>query len=127
VASRSNTRPTKQPETAEYIEKLIPEHLEDNVSYAGSIEFRFRQHTSEKGFVFAIPGVKTSQNISFKIESNTSLPVKAGDIIRFGRSDFRRWTVESIAYTSDKDENYRRSYLYPEDAEETQFKVITLK
>lgn len=127
MSSRANTRPTKQPETAEYIQKLIPEKLEDSIEYAGSIEFRFRQHTSEKGYVFPIPGVKTAQSISFKIESNTSLPLVAGDIIRFGRSDYRRWTIQSISFTSDKDENYRRSYLYPNDTEETQFKVIELK
>lgn len=126
MASRSNTRPTKQPETAEYIEKLIPDYLEDSVTWAGSIEFRFKQHTNEKGYKFPIPGIKTSQNLMFKIQSNTSLPVKAGDIIRFGRSDFRRWTIDNIAFTSDEDENYRRTYLYPNDTEETQFKVITL-
>jgi len=127
MSNRSNTRPTKQPETAEYIEKLIPEKLEDDIEYAASIEFRFKQHTNEKGYKFPIPGIKTSQSLSFKIQSNTSLPVKAGDILRFGRSDFRRWTIQAISFTSEQDENYRRTYLYPGDTEETQFKVIELK
>lgn len=126
MANRANTRPTNQPETAEYIEKLIPELIDDAITYAGSIEFRFRQHTDVRGYTYPIPGIKADKQNSYFIETNYDLPLKAGDIIRFGRSDKMRYEIKSIAYTSDNDKNYRRAHLYPDDTKSTQFKIIEL-
>lgn len=125
MASNSNSRPTNQPETAEYIEKLIPELITGTVTWAGSIEFRFRQHTDVRGYMFPIPGVKTDKQQSYMIETNYDIPLKAGDIIRFGRSDYMRYEVKSISYSSET-KNYRRAHLYPEDTKATQFKIIEL-
>jgi hypothetical protein len=126
MSSRSNSRPTNQPETAEYIEKLIPESIDDPITYSASIEFRFRQHKDVRGYVYSIPGVKTDKQTSYFIESNYNLPFKAGDIIRFGRSDNMRYEIKSISFTSDKTKNYRRAHLYPNDTKSTQYKVIEL-
>lgn len=121
-----DTRAVKQPETAEYIERMIPKHLEDSIQYAGSINFQFAQHTNEKGYTFPIPGVKTDQLTQYKIQSNAALPFKAGDIVRFGRDDRKRYTVLSIAIITESNKNYRRTFLYPEDDEKVTMKLITL-
>lgn len=120
-------RPMGQPETAEYIQKMIPRNLDSAISYAGSVEFSFRLHTNEKGYQFPVPGIKTAQIISYKIESNSDLPFKPGDILRFDRDDRRRYTIDSIGESASQDKNYRRAYLYPNDEEEVKFKVISLK
>lgn len=122
-----DTRNVKQPETGEYIEKLIPRKLEDQIKYSGSISFNFSQHTNEKGYVFPIPGVKTNQLIAYKIQSNASLPIKAGDIIRFDRDDRKRYTVTSVANKTEADKNYRRTFLYPDDEERITMKIISLE
>lgn len=122
-----DTRAAKQPETGEYIQKMIPRHLEDSIQYAGSINFQFAQHTNEKGYVFPIPGVKTDKLIEYKIKSNASLPMKAGDIIRFDRDDRKRYTVKTISTSTVDDKNYRRTFLYPNDTETVTMKIITLE
>lgn len=122
-----DNRSAKQPETAEYIEKLIPRKLEDSIQYAGSINFRFALYTNEKGYTYPIPGVKTDQSTQYKIKSNSQLPFKAGDIIRFGVDDRRRYTIQSIGILPDEDKNYRRTFLYPEDEENVTMKIITLE
>ena len=121
-----DTRAVKQPETAEYIEKLIPAHLEDPVQFAGSINFQFAQHTNDKGFTFPIPGLKTDQVTEYKLQSNAALPFKAGDIIRFDRDDKRRYTIRSISIIPGSDKNYRRTFLYPGDEEKVTMKLITI-
>ena len=121
-----DTRASKQPETAEYIERMIPKHLEDSIQYAGSINFQFAQHTNERGYTFPIPGVKTDQLTQYKIRSNAALPLKAGDIIRFDRDDRKRYTVLSIGIITESNANYRRTFLYPEDDEKVTMKLITL-
>ena len=119
-------RPTNQPETGEYIQRLIPETTDLPITYSASIEFRFRQHTDVRGYQFPVPGVKTDLQVTYMIESNYDLPFKAGDIIRFGRKDTNRYTIQSISYTSAEDKNYRRAHLYPEDTQSVQYKIITL-
>ena len=52
------------PETAEYIEKLIPENIDDPIEYAGSIEFKFRHHTDSSGYTFPIPRSKNPEENS---------------------------------------------------------------
>ena len=126
MSNRSNTRPTNQPETAEYIERLIPLLIDDPIEYAASIDFRFRQHTDVRGYQFPVPGVKTDKHITYMIETNVDIPLKAGDIIRFGRSDTMRYTVKSISFTSGDSKNYSRSHLYPEDTKSIQYKIIEL-
>jgi len=121
-----DTRSAKQPESAEYIERLIPRFLEDSIQYAGSINFQFAQHTNEKGYTFPIPGVKTDQLTQYKIRSNASLPFKAGDIIRFGTDDKKRYTVLSIGIITESNKNYRRTFLYPQDEDKVTMKLITL-
>jgi len=121
-----DTRAAKQPETAEYIERMIPRLLEDSIQFAGSINFQFAQHTNEKGYTFPIPGLKTDQVTQYKIQSNADLPFKAGDIIRFSRDDRRRYTILSIATSTIEDRNYRRTFLYPNDEEKVTMKIITL-
>lgn len=121
-----DTRPTRQPETAEYIQKIIPSTLDQSITYAGSIEFNFAQHTNEKGYVFPIPGVKTNQQLTYKIQSNAPLPFSAGDIIRFDRDDKRRYTIDTVSTSALEDNNYRRTFLYPTDEDDVKFKIITL-
>lgn len=121
------SRPKKLPETAEYIEKLVPENRDDTITYAGSIEFRFAQHSNSKGFTYPIPGIRTEQRLEYKIRSNEKLPFKAGDIIRFGNTDRRRYTVIAINYDGDDADTYRSTYLYPDDAEDTKYKILTLE
>lgn len=119
-----DNRNIQQPELGEYIQKLIPRKLEDEVRWAGSIEFNFAQFINEKGYVFPIPGLKTNETITYKIKTNADLDFKAGDIIRFGRDDRRRWTIQSVDISTE-DKNYRRSFLYPDDTEAVSFKIIT--
>ena len=121
-----DTRASKQPETAEYIERMIPKHLEDSIQYAGSINFQFAQYVNEKGYTFPIPGVKTDQLIQYKIKSNSSLPLKAGDIIRFNMDDKKRYTIKTIGTTVET-KNYRRTFLYPSDDDKVTMKIITLE
>ena len=121
-----DNRAAKQPETAEYIERMIPRTLEESIQFAGSINFNFAQHTNEKGYSFPIPGVKTDKFTQYKIQSNAQLPFKAGDIVRFNRDDKRRYTILSIS-TSTDDKNYRRTFLYPNDEENVTMKIITLE
>lgn len=122
-----DTRTSKQPETAEYIEKMIPRTLDESIQYAGSIEFNFAQYVNERGFRYPVPGVKTRQIIQYQIRTNASLPFKAGDIIRFDRDDRRRYTITSVATSTSEDKNYRRSFLYPTDEEQVTWKAITLE
>lgn len=122
-----DNRSVKQPETAEYIERLIPKRLEDSIRYSGSISFKFAQHTNESGYTFPIPGVKTDLKTQYKIQSNAQLPFKAGDIIRFNTDDKKRYTVTSIAVSTMSDKNYRRVFLYPNDEELVTMKIITLE
>jgi len=121
-----DTRAAKQPETAEYIERMIPRLLEDSIQFSGSINFQFAQHTNERGYTFPIPGLKTDQTTQYKIQSNADLPFKAGDIIRFNRDDRRRYTILSIGISTLEDKNYRRTFLYPDDEEKVTMKIITL-
>ena len=125
--SNRDTRASKQPETAEYIERLIPRKLEEQIQYSGSINFNFAQHTNEKGYSYPIPGVKTDKFTQYKIQSSAQLPFKAGDIIRFGTDDRKRYTITSIATSTDSDKNYRRTFLYPNDEENVTMKIITLE
>lgn len=122
-----DTRSAKQPEMAEYIEKLIPRLLTEQIEYAGSINFQFAQHTNEKGYTFPIPGVKVDKFTQYKIQSNAPLPFKAGDIIRFDRDDKRNYTIASISVSTESDKNYRRTFLYPSDEDKVTMKIITLE
>lgn len=122
-----DTRTNKQPESAEYIERLIPKKLEDTIQYSGSITFQFALYTNERGYTFPIPGVKTDQLVQYQIKSSAQLPFKAGDIIRFGRDDRRRYTVKTIAIIPDSNKNYRRTFLYANDEENVTMKIITLE
>ncbi len=122
-----DTRTSKQPESAEYIERLIPRKLEDPIQFAGSINFQFSQHTNEKGYSYPIPGVKTDKQIQYKIQSNAPLPFKAGDIIRFGGDDKRRYTISTVATSTQNDKNYRRTFLYPSDEDKVTMKILTLE
>lgn len=122
-----DTRAAKQPEKAEYIERLIPRKLEDQIQYAGSINFQFAQHTNENGYSFPIPGIKTDKTTQYKIQTNASLPFKAGDIIRFGLDDRKRYTILSIATSTLDDKNYRRTFLYPNDDDKVTMKIISLE
>lgn len=124
---QNNNRNINQPETGEYIQRLVPEHRGDPYVYAGSIEFQFRQHTNSRGFKYPIPGVKRIQQDVYKIETNFELPFEIGDIIRFGRDDKRRWTIDNIEYSTSGDKNYRRAYLYPGDDDTVGYKIFTLK
>ena len=126
MATQTN-RNILQPETGEYIQRLIPEHRGDPYQWAGSIEFDFRQHTSSRGFKYPVPGIKRVQTDVYKIETNSELPFVAGDVIRFGRDDKRRWTIDNIEYSTSGDKNYRRAYLYPDDDVTVGFKIFTLK
>jgi hypothetical protein len=121
-------RPNKQPETAEYIEKMISPTLDEPNTYSGSVEFRFRQHTTSTGYKSPIPGLRQNSNIEYKIETNSNLPFKAGDIIRFGVDDNRKYQIKRVDYTEDKNDvrNIRRSYLYKNKDENDKFKIITL-
>jgi hypothetical protein len=119
------------PEKAEYIEKLIPENIEDIITYSGSIDFKFRLHTDETGYKFPIPGLRTDKKHIYKIETKSALPFKSGDIIRFEGNDKSRFIVTNIEYKIDKrnEEEYQFiSQDWPGIAKSyTKIKIITLQ
>lgn len=119
------------PETGEYIEKLIPEKIDDQITYAGSIEFKFRTHTDQRGFSYPIPGLRTNKRTQYRIETKGELPYKSGDIIRFGLSDLRRYTIISIDYVIDgrnEEEYITKTSAWPGLVEDkAKIKLITLE
>jgi hypothetical protein len=104
--SWSFSNSNKFPEKGEYIEKLIPNTIDEVISYAGSIEFRFRSYTDQRGFTYPIPGLRTNKRVQYKIEAKDDLPFKAGDIIRFGLNDQRRYIITSIEYGVSNESEY---------------------
>jgi hypothetical protein len=90
------------PEKAEYIEKMIPQNVENPITFAGSIEFNFRMQKDERGFDFPIPGIRTDRRIAYRIETKSELPFKAGDKIRFDLDDKRKFVITNIEYKIDK-------------------------
>jgi len=117
------------PEKAEYIEKLIPNLIDELITYSGSIEFTFRAHTDNRGHAYPIPGLRTNKRISYKIETKASLPFKPGDIIRFGLSDTKRYTITNIEYSVLNENEYIfRNQSWPGFAgDEIKIKIITLE
>lgn len=119
------------PETGEYIEKLIPATIDESITFAGSIEFKFRVHTDQRGFTYPIPGLRTNKKVQYRIESKGELPFKAGDIIRFGLSDQRRYTITGIDFivdTRNNEEYVMKSIAWPGLAEDNvKIKLITLE
>jgi len=119
------------PETGEYIERLIPAIIDDAITYAGSISFKFRVHTDERGYSYPIPGLRTNKRVMYKIETKGQLPYKAGDIIRFGVSDSRRYTIISVDYLVDSrnnEEYVMKSIAWPGFAEDdVKIKLITIE
>jgi hypothetical protein len=86
------------PEIAEYIEKLIPNSIDEPITSAGSIQYAFRAHTDNRGFAQPLPGLRTNKRIQYKIETKADLPFKAGDIVRFELNDSMRYTITNIEY-----------------------------
>jgi len=120
---------TRFPEKAEYIEKLIPDLITDPISFGTAIYFAFRVHTDSKGYKDALPGIRTNKKISYKIETSAELPFKAGDIIRFNGSNFKKYTITSIDNDVANDSEYIfRNQSWPGFAEDDiKIKVITLE
>jgi len=113
---------TQFPETGEYLERLIPDTLDESITFAGSIEFKFRTHTDERGFVFPIPGLRTNKRTTYKIECKEELPFKSGDEIRFGKNDRRKYTITKIEFKVDKrneEEYIFKSQSWPGFAEDS--------
>lgn len=119
------------PETAEYIEKLIPESVDTAITYAGSVQFKFRQHTDSTGFEFPIPGLRTQRKVLYKIETKTELPFKSGDIIRLELDDKKKYQIVNIEYKIDKRNEQEYQFAnqdWPGIASEgTKIKIVTLE
>jgi len=119
------------PETAEYIEKLIPDTIDGMITFSGSIEFKFRVHTDQRGYTYPIPGMRTNKRLQYLIETKGELPFKSGDIVRFGLADTRRYTITSIDYIVDsrnEEEYVLKSLAWPGMAEDkVKIKLITLE
>lgn len=90
------------PETAEYIEKEVPVTVDDSITYAGAIDFKFRPHADSRGNVYPIPGLRTKKNTTYLIETKSEISFKAGDILRFSQSNLAKYTVKSVDYFVDK-------------------------
>jgi hypothetical protein len=84
------------PETAEYLEAIIPEDLDLPTTWAPAIPFKFRWHTDSKGSVEVIPGIKINRNKEYKIECKPDLNMKPDDKIRFYNSDLNKYTITDI-------------------------------
>jgi len=119
------------PETAEYIEKLIPDDIDTPITFAGSIQFKFRTQEDIRGMRYPIPGLRTNKRVSYVIETKSEMPFKAGDILRFGLSDFARYTIKDVSYGIDKrnEEEYQfTNQDWPGMAgDSVKFKIITLE
>jgi hypothetical protein len=121
------TRLPNEPETAEYLEYLPPETLDDaeDAYSAGYTEFRFSQFTDDKGFTFPLPGLKTTQRTSFIISTSSDLPFKPGDIIRFNGNDRQKYKISSISFDR-QNERYRAAFLFQPQRDAYAVKIITL-
>ena len=75
--------------------------------------------------------MRTNKNTQYRIESKGELPFKAGDIIRFGLSDQRRYTVTGIDFivdTRNNEEYVMKSIAWPGLAKDNvKIKLITLE
>ena len=90
------------PETAEYIEKEIPNTVDSAITYAGAIDFKFRPHVDSRGNVYPIPGLRTNKHKSYVIETKSEVSFKSGDILRFSKNDKAKYTVRDVDNYIDK-------------------------
>ena len=119
----------KYPENAEYLERLIPETMDDAITYEGAAVFKFRMHTTNDGYTYPIPGLKTNKKIIYKIEAIRDFPFKAGDIIRFEGNDRKKYTITSVEfYISNEDIYVNMNNTWPGFAKDSpKIKIITLE
>jgi hypothetical protein len=119
------------PETAEYIEKIIPDTVDEVITYAGAIDFKFRQHKNVDGFRFPIPGLRTQKKYNYKIETKSELSFKSGDMIRFDSDDRKKYVVTNIEYQIDKRNEQEYQFTnqdWPGMAGDSiKFKIITIE
>ena len=118
------------PETGEYIEKINTR--ENRRSNYLCREFNLNlEHTDQRGFSYPIPGLRTNKRTQYRIETKGELPYKSGDIIRFGLSDLRRYTIISIDYVIDgrnEEEYITKTSAWPGLVEDkAKIKLITLE
>lgn len=121
---------TEYPETAEYIEKMIPPAVDEPVTYAGAIKFKFRVKSDSQGNMYVVPGLRTSKRIDYEIETKSPLSFKPGDIIRFESNDLARYTINQVNYGVDNRNEEEYQFInqdFPGLANrQIKFKIISL-